>query len=80
MISLVQSIIGVSLGLLLGFVLIYFLNIYNVRLFENMTFHFQAGSIPILMLLPLAGGLTAGIFPIIKLYRSRAGDMINNYL
>jgi putative ABC transport system permease protein len=79
-ISLIQSVMGASLGILLGIILIYFLNIYNVRIFQSMMFHFQAGSIPVLILLPIAGGVTAGIFPIIKLYRSKAGDMINNYL
>ena len=36
-----------------------------------MEFHFQSGAIPVLILLSLSGGLIAGIFPIIKLYRTK---------
>jgi putative ABC transport system permease protein len=80
LISLFQSLTGAALGVLSGFVLIGILNHYEVKLFSTMEFHFQSGAIPVLILLPLAGGLIAGIFPIIKLYRTKAGDMINNYL
>ncbi len=80
LISLLQSLIGASLGVLSGFILISLLNSYQVKLFRLIEFHFQAGSITVLILLPLAGGLIAGIFPILKLYRTRAGDMINNYM
>ena len=79
-ISLLQSLIGASLGVLSGLILIVMMNNYQVKLFKMIEFHFQPGSIPVLILLPLIGGLIAGIFPIIKLYRTKAGDMINNYL
>jgi putative ABC transport system permease protein len=80
LISLLQSLIGASVGVLSGFILIFLMNSYKVRLFSQMEFHFQSGSIPVLILLPLAGGLIAAVFPILKLYRTRAGDMINNYM
>ena len=80
LISLIQSLIGASVGVISGIILIFLLNNYNFRLFNTMEFHFQSGAIPILLLLSLAGGLLAGIFPIIKLYRTKAGDMINNYM
>jgi putative ABC transport system permease protein len=80
LISLFQSLAGAALGVISGFVLIGILNNYGVKLFSTMEFHFQSSAIPVLILLPLAGGLIAGIFPIIKLYCTKAGDMINNYL
>ena len=80
LISLVQSLIGASAGILAGLVLIFFLNRYQVRLFSAMEFHFQPASLPLLILLPLAGALIAAVFPVIKLYRTRAGDMINNFM
>jgi len=79
-ISLIQSFIGASLGILSGLLIILLTNSYQVRLFNMMEFHFQSGSIPILIILSLAGGLIASVFPIIKLYRTKAGDMINNYM
>jgi putative ABC transport system permease protein len=80
LISFFQSLAGAALGVLIGIVLIGILNNYDVKLFSTMAFHFQSGTIPVLILLPLAGGLIAAIFPVIKLYRTKAGDMINNYL
>ena len=77
-ISLIQSLIGASVGVISGLLLILGMNNYQIMLFNTMEFHFQSGAIPVLILLPLAGGLLAGIFPIIKLYRTKAGDMINN--
>jgi putative ABC transport system permease protein len=79
-ISLIQSLIGTSLGVLSGFILIFMMNSYQIRLVSTMEFHFQTAIIPVLIILSLAGGLIAGIFPIIKLYRTKAGDMINNYM
>jgi putative ABC transport system permease protein len=79
-VSLIQSFIGASLGVLTGMLLILSSDIYQVRLFNMMEFHFQSGTIPVLIILSLTGGLLAAIFPIIKLYRSKAGDMINNYM
>lgn len=80
LISLFQSLIGASLGVISGFILVFLMNNYQVRLFNMMEFHFQSGRIPVLILLPLAGGLLAAVFPIIKLYRTKAGDMINNFM
>ncbi len=78
--SLIQSFIGVIIGCSLGLLIILLININNFRLFDLVKFQFQFSSIPLLISLSLAGGVIAGIFPIIKLYRTKAGDMINNYL
>jgi ABC-type antimicrobial peptide transport system permease subunit len=79
-ISLIQSLIGTSLGILSGLLLILLMNGYKIRLFNLMEFHFQYSNIPVLIFLSLTGGLIASIFPVIKLYRTKAGDMINNYM
>ncbi|MDP3024308.1 MAG: FtsX-like permease family protein [candidate division Zixibacteria bacterium] len=78
--SLIQSLTGVSVGILLGVLIILLMNIYQIRLFNLMEFNFQFNSIPVLIILSLIGGIIASLFPIIKLYRTKAGDMINNYL
>jgi len=80
LISLIQSFIGASLGVLIGLLFIMILDGSQIRLFNLMEFHFRYSRIPILSFLSLAGGLIAGIFPITKLYSTKAGDMINNYM
>jgi putative ABC transport system permease protein len=78
--SLIQSVSGVTIGCFLGVLIILVMNSNNIRLFDIVKFQFQSTSILPLFILSLAGGIIAGIFPIIKLYRTKAGDMINNYL
>lgn len=77
--SLIQSIIGVSIGILLGVLTILLMNYFHVRLFDVLEFHLKYKSIPFIIALSLLGGLIASLFPIIKLLRTKAGDMINNY-
>jgi putative ABC transport system permease protein len=79
-ISLFQSLVGASIGVLCGLLLILLTNNYQIKLFNMMEFHLQSSSIPVLIVLSLAGGLIASVFPIFKLYRTKAGDMINNYM
>jgi putative ABC transport system permease protein len=80
LISVIQAMIGASIGVLIGLFIIQLLNGYQIRLFSLMEFHLQPARIALLIVLSLSGGLIAGIFPIIKLYRTRAGDMIINYM
>ena len=78
--SLIQSFIGVTVGCLLGASIILLMNSNNIRLFDLMEFHIPYNSLAGLLILSLTGGIIATVFPIIKLYRTRAGEMINNYL
>jgi ABC-type antimicrobial peptide transport system permease subunit len=80
LLSFIQSIIGVTLGLLLGIVVINILKNMEIPLFKNIVFRFQYTSIPLLYCLSLMGAFIASIFPIIKIYRSKAGDIMKNYL
>lgn len=80
LVSFIQSIIGVTLGLLLGIGVIQILKNMEIPLFQYIEFRFQYTSIPLLYCLSLIGAFVASIFPIIKIYRSKAGDIIKNYL
>jgi ABC-type lipoprotein release transport system permease subunit len=80
LVSFIQSIIGVTLGLLLGIGLIEILAKLEISLFQSVDFRFQYTSIPLLYCLSLAGAFIASIFPIIRIYRTKAGDIIKNYL
>jgi putative ABC transport system permease protein len=79
-VSLIQSLIGASLGILSGILFIFFINFYQFDIFDMMNFHIQTGTVLLLIVLSLSGGMVAAIFPVIKLYRSMAGDMINIYM
>lgn len=80
LISVIQALIGASIGIITGLLIIQLLSVYQIRLFNQLEFHPQTSRIALLIFLSLAGGLIASIFPIIKLYRTRAGNMINNYM
>jgi ABC-type antimicrobial peptide transport system permease subunit len=78
--SIIQVLAGVIFGIIIGFSIILILNNNQIRLFNMMEFNFRLSIIPLLFGLSLTGGLIAGIPSIIKLYRTKAGDMINNFL
>lgn len=80
LLSLVQALIGVIAGILIGLLIIVLLNSNQIKLFNLMEFNFRIRVLPVLITLSLTGGLIAGILPIIKLYRTKAGDMIDNYM
>ncbi len=80
MVSFIQSIIGVTIGLLMGIGVIGVLKNINIPLFQYIEFRFRYAGIPLLYCLSLLGALIAGIFPIIKIYRTKAGDIMKNYL
>jgi len=79
-ISLIQAFTGVIIGILIGYILILVMNSNQIRLFNLAEFNFRIRVIPLLIILSIAGGLIAAIFPITKLYRTKAGDLINNYM
>ncbi len=78
--SLIQSLIGACIGVDLAVLVIIIINRFNIRISEALEFHFQFNSVLLVILLSLFGGLIAGLPPIFKIYRTKAGDMINNYL
>jgi putative ABC transport system permease protein len=77
--SALQSVTGSIIGITLGLVSVILLNINDIRLFNSLEFNIQYDRILLLILLSLSGGVIASIFPVIKLHRTKAGDMINSY-
>ena len=63
-----------------GFLIILLIDSYHIKLFNLIEFQFKYSSISALLILSLIGGLIAAIFPIVKLYHTRAGEMINNFM
>jgi ABC-type lipoprotein release transport system permease subunit len=80
LVSLIQSLIGVTMGILLGIAIIQILNNLKIPLSQFINFRFQNISIPLLYSLSLIGALIASVFPIFIIYRKRAGDIMKNYM
>ena len=80
LLSLIQALIGAIIGISIGLLIILLMNSNQIKLFNMVEFNFHIRIIPVLIALSLTGGLIAGIFPILKLYRTKAGDLINNYM
>jgi ABC-type lipoprotein release transport system permease subunit len=80
LVSVIQAIIGVTLGLVIGIGVIEILRVFKISLFQSIEFRFQYSSVPLLYALALLGALIASLFPIIRIYRTKAGDIIKNYL
>jgi ABC-type lipoprotein release transport system permease subunit len=78
--SSIQAFAGVTLGLFLWIILLFILKSQSVGLVENLDIRMLYDSLPLLYGFSLTGGLIAGIFPIMKIRRTKAGDVINNYL
>jgi ABC-type antimicrobial peptide transport system permease subunit len=77
--SLLQALTGSFLGILLGLLVASFLSYNDVKVFNSMEFLIRIEKIPLLILLCLSGGIIATIVPILKLFRAKAGEMINSY-
>jgi ABC-type antimicrobial peptide transport system permease subunit len=80
LVSFIQSIIGVTLGLALGVGVVQILRSLELPLYHSVEFRFKYTGIPILYGLSLIGAFIASVFPIIRIYRTKAGDIIKNYL
>ena len=78
--SLIQSVSGVTLGLFIGAGMIGLLNKTSVPVFQFIQFHFRYTSIPVIYLLAITGAMIASILPVLKIYSTRPGDIIKNYM
>lgn len=78
--SFIQALIGVTLGLVIGIGVIEILRVFEISLFQSIEFRFQYSNVPLLYVLALFGALIASLFPIIRIYSTKAGDIIKNYL
>ena len=79
-VSFIQAIIGVTVGLIIGIGVILVLREFEISPFRSLEFNLQYASIPLIYILSLSGAFIAGLFPVIKILRSKAGDIIKNYM
>lgn len=77
-ISLIQALTGVTTGILIGIAVIVILRNNGSTIFGAAGFAFSYAGIPLLYILALAGALIAAVFPLVKIYYTRPGDIIKN--
>ena len=78
--SIIQALIGVVIGISLCAFCILILNIYQIHILETIDFQIHYKNIVLLIVLSVTGSIIACMLPIAKLHRTKAGDMIHNYL
>lgn len=78
--SVLQALAGVTAGLLPGTGIVKVLNAFDIRLLSLLEFRIRAGSVLLIYALSIAGALIASVFPVLKITRSTAGEIINNRL
>jgi ABC-type lipoprotein release transport system permease subunit len=78
--SMIQALIGAIIGSALAFFVLLLLKYFKIQLIETSMVSIQWSQIFYVCALLLIGGLIASLFPIIKIYRLRAGDIMRTYL
>ena len=78
--SMIQALTGIIIGCVLAFFVLLLLKYFKIQLIEASMIRIQWSQIFFVFALSLIGGLIASLFPIIRIYRLRAGDIMRNYL
>ncbi len=77
--SLLQSVAGVTIGVVAGaLIMLVFSNGQEIDV--GMKFKMNPGNLAVIYLLSMSGAIIAGILPIIRVFRTKAGEMINKFL
>jgi putative ABC transport system permease protein len=77
--SLIQALTGSLSGIITGLVIAFLSGLNGTRILNSFEFIIQPAWIPVIILLCLGGAVIATIMPVIRLYRTEAGEMINSY-
>lgn len=78
--SVIQALIGSIIGAVFYFIIIYALNQFEVELLEISVDNIHLTQIILVWGLSLSGALIASLFPIIKIWRLSAGDIMRSYI
>ena len=80
LVALIESIAGVTLGLLAGIILIQILESSKIQIFQYLAFRFKYSGILLIYCMSIAGALLASFLPVRKIYRTKAGEIIKNHM
>lgn len=78
--SVIQALMGSIIGAGLSLIMLYVLNHFQVKLIETSVINIHLTQILFIWALSLTGALLASLFPIIKIWRLSAGDIMRSYL
>jgi len=80
LVSLIQSVAGVTAGIVLAFGVVEFLRNPDNPVFSSFGFRISFGNIPLIYALSLIGAVAASFYPVIRICRTKAGDIIRNHM
>jgi ABC-type lipoprotein release transport system permease subunit len=80
LVSFILSFIGVTAGIIMAVGIIHFLHDVKMPVSQYLSTSFRLSSAPLIYSLSVAGALLACIYPVMKIYTTRAGDIIKNYI
>ncbi|HUX58654.1 MAG TPA: FtsX-like permease family protein [Bacteroidales bacterium] len=78
--SLIQALVGSIFGCVLSLITLSILNYFQIQLVDNSVLNIQFTQLLFVCSLALVGALLASLFPIIKIWRLSAGDIMRSYL
>lgn len=78
--SMIQALVGIIIGSASAFFILFLMKYFEIQSFETLTVNIQWTQIFFVCTLSFSGGLIASLFPIIKISKLRAGDIMRNYL
>lgn len=80
LVSFILALAGVTIGILVGTGIIAIINGTGSPIFNTAFSHISLNGALLIYAFSLAGAIIASLFPVSKLFRTSAGDMIKNYL
>lgn len=78
--SMIHALIGSIVGSILSLIILYVLNHFQIQSIETSAITIRWTQILFVWVLSLTGALLASLFPIYKIFRLSAGDIMRNYL
>lgn len=78
--SMIHALVGSIVGSILSLIILYVLNHLQIQTIETSVITIRLTQILFVWVLSLTGALMASLFPIYKIFRLSAGDIMRNYL
>jgi ABC-type lipoprotein release transport system permease subunit len=77
---MIQALTGIIIGSALAYVVLLLLKYFKIQLIDTSMVSIHWSQMFFVCALSLAGGLIASLFPIFRIYKLRAADIMKNYL
>ncbi len=78
--SVIQAFAGSAIGSLLALFVLYILKANDINLIGASVIMFSLSQVVMVILFSLAGGIVASLFPVLRVYNLKAGQIMRNYV